>query len=62
VITGTLLGVFRPDVGLAAGFGVAVIGALAGSIAELFSRRIDDNFTIPLASGLAAWAALLLLA
>ncbi len=62
VITGTLLGVCRPDISLAAGFGVAVTGAVAGSIAELFSRRIDDNFTIPLASGLAAWAVLLLLA
>jgi len=61
IITGVLLGLFRSDIGVVAGLGVAAPGALAGSIAELFSRRIDDNFTIPLASGLAAWAALLLL-
>ena len=37
---------------------VALLSAVAGSIAELLSRRIDDNLTIPLASGAAAWAAL----
>lgn len=61
LVTGVLLGLFRPDLGVAAGFGVALVGGVAGAVAELLSRRIDDNFTIPLVSGLAAWAALLLL-
>ncbi len=34
---------------------VSIASAVAGAIAELFSRRLDDNFTIPLVSGLVAW-------
>ncbi len=60
-ITGLMLAGFRADVGVGLGFAVAAIAGLSGAIAELVSRRIDDNFTIPLASGLAAWAALTLL-
>lgn len=32
--------------------------ATAGAVAELLSRRVDDNLTIPLAAALAAWLAL----
>ncbi len=35
-------------------------GAFTGALAELFSRRIDDNLSIPWASALGAWLALLL--
>lgn len=40
---------------------LAAIGSAAGAIAELLSRRIDDNFTIPLVAGLAAWVGTLIL-
>lgn len=47
-------------------FGVRLTIALAagslGAIAELVSDRVDDNFSIPLSSALAAWAVLLLMA
>lgn len=36
--------------------GVALMGACAGALAEVLSGRLDDNFTIPLVAGLAAWA------
>jgi len=35
---------------------MALAGALAGTLAELFSRRIDDNLSIPVAAALAALA------
>jgi dolichol kinase len=35
-------------------FVVAACGALAGAIAEAFSRRVDDNFVVPVASAAAA--------
>ena len=37
-------------------FKMAGAGALAGMFAELFSRRIDDNLSIPVAAALAALA------
>ena len=37
-------------------FKMAGAGALAGTFAELFSRRIDDNLSIPVAAALAALA------
>jgi dolichol kinase len=46
--------------GLGAGlaFEMALVGATAGGIAELFSRRIDDNLSIPVAAALGALAIL----
>jgi dolichol kinase len=44
------LGVYGPAMSLGALATVAVGGALAGALVELFSRRLDDNFTIPLAT------------
>ena len=35
--------------------------ALAGALAELLSRRVDDNLTIPVAAGLAAYVVSLFL-
>ena len=37
---------------------VALAAALAGAAAELYSRRIDDNFAIPIAAMGGAWAML----
>ena len=47
-----LLGHHLP-VGVA--LGVALAGGSAGAVAEVLSGRLDDNFTIPLVAGLAAW-------
>ena len=44
-----------------AALGVAAIGASAGALAEVLSGRLDDNFTIPLFAGLAAWAGILVI-
>ena len=59
--TAGMLLAFRDDVTVATGFGLAATGAVAGAVAELLSRRIDDNFTIPLAAGIAAWIGSLIL-
>ena len=40
------------------GFKAALVGATCGGIAELFSRRIDDNLSIPVAAALGALAIL----
>mgnify|MGYP004390682821 CR=1 FL=1 len=34
---------------------IAVSAAFCGMLAELFSRRVDDNFSIPLAAAAGAW-------
>lgn len=34
---------------------VAFMAALFGGVAELFSKRLDDNLTVPLAAALGAW-------
>lgn len=46
---------------LQAALGVAMAGATAGAAAEVLSGPLDDNFTIPLVGGLAAWGAATLL-
>ena len=48
-----------PSFSLATRVGYVAAVALAGAVAELFTERLDDNFTIPLASG--AMASLFLL-
>ena len=40
---------------------VAGVGAVAGAWAEVLSRRVDDNLSIPVAAGAAAWVALALM-
>ena len=50
----------HPELGLPATFVSASVGALAGSVAELFSRRIDDNFSVPLTAFAASYVALAL--
>lgn len=53
----TTLVVFYPELHLSAAASIAASGAVAGALAELFSRRVDDNFTIPLATALGVSAA-----
>lgn len=42
-----------PQLGFQTSLALALAGAVAGSLAELYSRKLDDNFTIPVAVGLA---------
>jgi dolichol kinase len=51
-----------PGYGLALNVTAAFVGALAGALAELASRRVDDNLTIPLAAFAASGAVFALLA
>jgi dolichol kinase len=44
------------EVGVGAAALMALAGAVVGAVAELVSRKIDDNLSIPAAAGLAAWA------
>lgn len=50
----------HPDVSLAVAALASIGGAVAGSIAELVSRRVDDNLSIPLAACAGASALALL--
>ncbi|MBL9036981.1 MAG: hypothetical protein JNG84_00575 [Archangium sp.] len=52
---------FHPELGASRGLVVAAAAALAGAIAELVSVRVDDNFSIPVASAAGAWLALTLI-
>ena len=47
---------FMTIVGMAPGQAavLALVGAVSGAVAELYSGPLDDNFTIPLVAGLAA--------
>lgn len=53
-----LTSVLRPDLPLMPLLAAAATGATAGALAELFSRRIDDNLTVPVSAMLASAAAL----
>jgi dolichol kinase len=48
----------HPELGVAPTLVASIVGALAGGVAELFSRRIDDNFSVPLTAFAAAYVAL----
>jgi dolichol kinase len=53
VASAFLLG-FYPQFTLGQRLGAAALAATAGAVAELFSERIDDNFTVPIAAVLAS--------
>jgi dolichol kinase len=56
-----VLGNFGPDMlSFGAAAAVAGIAAFVGAVVELFTRGIDDNFTIPLGVGFATYGALAL--
>ena len=44
------LSVFYPTVGLTTALALSAGAAVSGAIAELVSRRIDDNFSVPVAA------------
>ena len=41
---------FHPTLGLPTALGLAAAASVAGALAELFSLRVDDNFSIPLSA------------
>jgi dolichol kinase len=58
LIAGTYLLVFAPQYGVGARVAAAIVASIAGAIAEVFSDRIDDNLTVPVAAVLTAAAIL----
>lgn len=46
---------FHPGTGLGSSLVIAAGASLAGATAELLSTKLDDNFTVPLASAVGAW-------
>jgi dolichol kinase len=55
-----LLRAFQPELGFGPALAIAAAGAFCGALAELFSLRIDDNLSVPVAA--AAGAALVMFA
>ena len=55
------LALVAPRLGLPAVLGIGAAVALVGAVTELLSSRLDDNFTIPLVAGAAAYLLLFLL-
>ncbi len=56
LVSAPLCAFVYPEVGFRLILALTGVGAVAGALAELLSSRIDDNLTIPVATGLAAWA------
>ena len=58
VISLVMMVIYYPTVGLGAGLLIAACGAVFGAVAELFSARLDDNLTIPIAAAMGATVAM----
>lgn len=61
MIVGTLAGlaalsIWHPDVHTGLALLISAGAAFAGAVTELFSKRIDDNLSIPIAAACGAWA------
>lgn len=54
----TLVAIVHPEIAPPRALIAVIAGAIAGAVAELFSQRIDDNFSIPLAAFAASYLAL----
>ena len=48
--------IWHRQVGLGPAAAIAGVAALSGAVAELVSRRVDDNLSIPIAAACGAWA------
>lgn len=48
------LTIFHPEIGSVEALALAGVGAFTGMLAELFAKRVDDNFAIPLVSAVGA--------
>ena len=51
------LSIWHPEHSGTSGLMLAGAAAIAGALTELFSRRVDDNFAIPMMVGLVVWLA-----
>ena len=58
VVSLVILSIYYPSVSLGAGLIIAACGAVFGAVAELFSARLDDNLTIPVAAAMGATLAM----
>lgn len=56
-----VLAIWHADLSIGVRVAVAFVAAVAGGLTELFSRRVDDNFAIPVVTGLAVWGLLALI-
>ncbi len=54
IAAATVITAARPELGLPLAVGLAVAASLFGAVAELFSLRVDDNLSIPLAAAAGA--------
>ena len=61
VVAFLCLSIGFPTLGVSRAIVVATIAAVVGAVTELLSRRVDDNFSIPVLSAAAAALALVLL-
>lgn len=56
-----VLSIWHVDVSFSARLAIGAAAAAVGALAELFTKQLDDNFTVPVASAFAAWGAAVLL-
>lgn len=56
-----VLSLWHADVAMASRLLICGVAAIVGALVELFSRRVDDNFAIPVVVGLAVWGLMFLL-
>ena len=61
LVAGAATALLYTEFGVGQVFALAAVAAVAGALAELFSSRVDDNLTIPIAAGAAAWGLSLLI-
>lgn len=54
LVASALLLTFHADLSIGRRLAAAAAAALVGAVAELFSERLDDNLTVPIAASLAA--------
>ena len=58
LVSGVLLRLVQPNLSIQDVLFASVCSSLLAALAELFSKKIDDNLSIPLAAALGLWSAL----
>lgn len=61
VVTSVMLAILHPAIPTSTGMILAAVAGVSGALAELYSGRLDDNFTIPVAVAGALMATLALM-
>lgn len=61
LVSGLSCSMIYSQIGVGLVFAIAGFGAFVGALAELLSSELDDNLTIPIAAGAAAWGLSLIL-